>query len=496
MNARIDPDGRNEDVLNKLKCGVVCVHGIGNAGAERGHMPRQVAEAVAHGVTEVGGTYKELSNDLPRERVALGTRESPSVRALVELPATIPVEIAFYDGSWHRDTKAPGFWKVLLWAFKVLPIFPYILAGFWALDRESESEGESLSYGVAIGSLLIMFLGLLAVPFVGAFLILGTLVSLVSARVKTSLRHVIVSVLGDAYLYMSGELDGDDDSSIVNGLTRLAQSVRAQNGFTVLVGHSQGGEISRRISLKEDVDECVYVGTGEATLSMLRILRGSPILPVVLALSFVPFPALFAKAIGAMWASTREFIAVLFRDALGILKSLESGSTVTSSDPFEDFLGFLPYSVHELLWVLVFLTYAIVAGLVVRAVTRRPADLQKKSSAEAMYIRSPIDPVSFGTIAGAELRRYVPISASRPRLVSLAKEHVAYFSKWQTGAFIVESIVGTENLDMRMFERPKRFPLWVWVVATAAGILLAFGIYELGQAELSLFSRLLSMVMS
>lgn len=57
---------------------------------------------------------------------------------------------------------------------------------------------------------------------------------------------------------------------------------------------------------------------------------------------------------------------------------------------------------------------------------------------------------------------------------------------------MLELIVGTELLDMRRYELPKRFPFWVWVVATCSAGLLAFAAYGLGQAELSVFSHIVA----
>lgn len=490
MDSEIDADQATGGAPEVIKCGLVCVHGVGNAGTGHGHMPRNVAAAVAEGVSKSGGTY----NELPKNSAVDSSKASylPVTRALIELPGVVPIEIEFNDGSWHRDTTEPEFRKVILWAFKVMPLFPYALAGFWSSDRASETRNDSLSFGATIGTLLILLLGLLTIPIVAALLVVGSFASLMSKTIKSLVNRVVVQVLGDAYLYMSGELDGREDGSIVSGLTHLTKSVAKRNDCTFLVGHSQGGEICRRISLIENVDGCAYIGSGEAPLSMLRIFRSAPMLPIILALLFIPFPALFAKAIEAMWLSTVTFMVGILRDAIDLIENLGTGHQIAVSDPFEAFLEILPYTAQEALWLTVFLGWSVATGLIVRSVTRRPDDLQQTSAAETMYIRSPVDPVSFGSLADVEIRRYVPISPARPRIPSLAKEHVTYFSKWQTGAFILELIVGTELLDMRRYELPKRFPFWVWVVATCSAGLLAFAAYGLGQAELSVFSHIVA----
>ncbi|MGW9551505.1 hypothetical protein ACWG8W_10695 [Citricoccus zhacaiensis] len=279
---------------------------------------------------------------------------------------------------------------------------------------------------------------------------------------------------------------GEPEGRVLGKLEKLAKAVSSRTDYTVLVGHSQGAEISRRVAVTTDVDACVFVGSGESPLSMLRILNASPFLAAVMLAVLIPYPLIFVLAFDAIWQSSAAFAIFLWNQFLvltaEVLAPSNTGPAI-SSDAFDP----LWQSIWQVVWaVSVVIAWLIIAGLTVRAASKRPKDLETTPDAEVMHVKSPIDPVSFGSISGAPLRRYVPVAARANQLKAIGTEHVSYFSKWQTGAFILEAIYGTSSMDLSAYHRPRPFPLWAWIVAALAALGLTAFLYWLGTVETEL----------
>lgn len=468
-----------------LTVGIVCIHGIGNAGTDKGHLPSNVGHALIRGVEKTGGEFRQLSpastagaDEGPAGNT--GADDAPSVRLWINRPDHVPLVVELYDGSWHGQVVPPQYLRVMWWAIRVLPILPLILASNWLQDRMSESNDASLGWGTMIGTLLVFLVGLFAAPVVFLLLALATLVSGFSSGLRRVLRHVVVRILGDAYLYRSGSLE---DGGVLDELTTLTRKVTARSQVTMLIGHSQGAEISRRVALLTEVQSCVFVGSGEAPLSMLRILTASPFLTAAMFLMLAPYPLIFVLVVNAMWQAFIGFLIFVLTPSLGLATSVIApfdAPPLSGPDPLSTMM---PLFWQELAALALVAAWMAASALLMRTVSRPPKDLTAIPDASSMYVKSPVDPVSFGSMSEAPVRRYVPISDTPNRSRAVATEHLSYFSKWQTGAFVLEAIYGSEILDLTQFKQPRPFPLWTWVLAALASAGLAALLYWLGTAE-------------
>src|SRR5699024_799242 len=123
-------------------------------------------------------------------------------------------------------------------------------------------------------------------------------------------RMIIVDVLGDAWLYRSKELD----QVVLPSLQRLVRTALQNVDRVVLLGHSQGAELTRRVGLRlarqTDDDETahresfrfVWVGSGENQLNTVRALARSRWLPLVLWPYLLAWPVFVHPVLNRLFA--------------------------------------------------------------------------------------------------------------------------------------------------------------------------------------------------
>lgn len=169
---------------------------------------------------------------------------------------------------------------------------PVIVAAAWYQDRIVEDRIRSRGWpriDQVMSTCLVLVAALVALlALIPAGLFAG-LFAVPLPRVRERLRRILVAVLGDAWLYRSNRFE----DTVVPHLVDRAQKVSAQGGTLCMVGHSQGREIARRMSLLHAPETCVAVGAGEAPLGMLRTLGSNPFAWMWYWLFFAVFPAFF-----------------------------------------------------------------------------------------------------------------------------------------------------------------------------------------------------------
>ncbi|RKT36077.1 hypothetical protein DEU34_0583 [Microbacterium sp. AG1240] len=434
---------------------LLCIHGIGRQ--RQGETAADVARAVALGAESIKARFESLDD---------GDDDHTGPRLRFTLDDGQTVTLRFHDGWWDEQVVAPAMRVPLWWALRVTPFVLWNTAALWAFDLD---ELQSRRFGAGHAArVLLPFLAMVACFFLAPLAIVVALVALVLSwpvpAVRRGIRRVLVDWLGDAWSYRSNLLD----ESVVQRLTDAATDAASDGATVMLVGHSQGGEIGRRVALDAPVASSVWVGSGESQLSALRVLQRSRWLPPVLVLAAVLFPPLFALVASRGWD--------LVRGAVGLPFVLLCATGADDLDGAWAFVGTaLGSAALDLLVVGVIVA---LAALIARA-ARPPADLLQQPAGQVMVVKSLLDPVCLGPNAGEALVRYVPLSRPREWLL----EHVRYFDKKETGLAVLEAVFGSAALPSEPYA-PRVAP-WVYAVAAVAAIVSVAGQWWLGSAMLA-----------
>lgn len=444
------PDDRSTPSQPVIDC--LCVHGIGVRGSEPGHTARVVADCVQRGVHEAGGRYTEL----PGADVE-GTEPRAAVRARLQL-AQHDVVVRFHDLAWHHLVDSPRLRDVFWWALRIAPLTPMIVAAAWYQDRAVEDRVRPRAWhriDQVMSSCLVLIAGLVALLIIVPVGVMAGLLAIPVARIRERLRRILVEVLGDAWLYRSNRFEAE----VIPHLVERAASVSQQGGTLCLIGHSQGGEIARRVSLEHEPAACVAVGTGEAPLGMLRTLGSNPVAWVLYWAFYAAFPAFF------VWMA-REIFAVV--DAVVDAASLQT-------------VAFAPAAhASAVVPALFFVLLTVLIGSTVR----RPADLGRRADCLNVQVKSVLDPISYGSSNAGDVLRFQPPSGRAANLL----EHTQYFTTVHTGLFLTETLLGSTAVPAARQWCAARFTWWLRLLgalATAAliGILWAVGSWQLALVQ-------------
>lgn len=442
------PDDPGVAELPMIEC--LCVHGIGVRGAPPGQTARVVAECLERGVVESHGSFTLLSD--PTEAGSVPRREA-SVRARVQL-AEHDVVVRFHDLSWHHLIDSPALRDVFWWALRVAPLMPMIVSAAWYQDRAVEERIRSRSWrriDQIMSTCLVLVASLVALLALIPVGLLAGLLAVPLRPVRERLRRILVEVLGDAWLYRTNRFE----DTVIPHLAEQTQRISEVGGTLCLVGHSQGGEIARRISLLHTPDACVAVGTGEAPLGMLRTLGSNPFAWIWYWLFYAAFPAFF------VWMA-REFSRLI--DAM---MSAVSGAAAAFS-PTEHASALVP--------VVFFALLATLVGLTVR----RPADLGQRAPCLNVQVKSLLDPISYGSSNSRDVLRFQPASGRAANLL----EHTQYFFTVHTGLFLAESLFGSQAVPAARHWCAARFSWWLRMLGAAATTLLIGVLWVVGSWQL------------
>lgn len=434
-----------ETRLPIIEC--LCVHGIGVRGTEPGHTAHAVATCLERGVVEAQGQFTRL----PAAEVPDGA----SVRARVQL-ADHDVVVRFHDLAWHHLIGSPSLREVFWWALRVAPLMPIIVATAWYQDRAVEDRIRSRGWH-RIDQ--IMSTCLVLVSALAALLVLipvGLIAGILSAplpRVRERLRRILVEVLGDAWLYRSNRFE----DTVIPHLVDRAQKISAQGGTLCMVGHSQGGEIARRMSLLHAPEACVAVGTGEAPLGMLRTLGSNPFAWMWYWLFYAVFPAFF------VWMG---------REMFGVIDAAVTAMVVPA-------VTFSPTAhASALIPMVFFILVTTLIGLTVR----RPADLGQRAQCLNVQVKSLFDPISYGSSNSRDVLRFQPPSGRAANLM----EHTQYFSTIHTGLFLAEALFGSRAVPGARRWCAARFTWWLRLLGAVATTLLVGALWLVGAFQLDL----------
>ncbi|WIE58244.1 hypothetical protein DEI96_001125 [Curtobacterium sp. MCLR17_031] len=406
-----------------------CVHGIGMQAD--GQTAGEVREATHLGLTALGGTH--------RPSTATPVQGVPAAIEDVVTVAGMTLRLRYRDGWWDERAVMPSAWRVLLWVFRVAPFSLWGTATLWMTDLAaiaSAKHGRRDGFPVP----LLAFSGL-ALAIVGAptLMLIGLPLlsaSLILPPTRQLAQRILQRYIGDAWNYRSDQLDEE----VIGPMRGEVAAERDAADVVVLVGHSQGAEIARRVALTELVDGHVWVGSGEAQLGMLRTLRRSRLLPYLLWPYLIVFPALFTWS----FTASLELLTSVFTAFLELLTH-PTATTVQIDEVMRaasDALlaGVWPSTLPQLTLGAV----TIGMGLMTAKAARHPADVLQQPNGAVLVVKSLIDPVCFGTSNENAVVRYVALPKKRHWI----HQHMRYFTSPTTGIAILESLFGTNPLGV------------------------------------------------
>lgn len=472
--------------------GYVCVHGIGVQ--ESGDLAAEVLSATELGAVEVGGSLIPVPYD---QTAPLELKH----RAVVSIPGEESFLAEFYDGWWDRRVPRPGFWPVLFWALLIAPFAILNAAGHWtddrAQDQQSSEAREFLVNATAIGlaglalggpALLTTFslLALLRphaltagipVLLVAFFLLLlPVLFAVGHSRTREKIRSHIVDVIGDAWLYRSEELENE----VIPHLESISRSAQSRADVVVLIGHSQGAELTRRVALGEASDRCVWLGSGENQLSMVRTLAKSRIWHFAVWPILLSWPLLVYFIVMWGFRFLWSFLTRIWEMLTGLLAQPSHPDEMLSSLSEDLWPIFFQNAANMGKILVLVITYVGMGCFLRRWFLRSPTDVAITPKTPIWAVKSPIDPVSFGPSHSTAEARYVPLHPKKPWY----KEHVTYFEKPATGMVILEA--GLKNPRPLAPTQPPRIPAGVLAIGSVLGIAVLAGTWLLGRLQADL----------
>lgn len=346
------------------------------------------------------------------------------------------------DGWWDDLVDSPlgRPWATLLWLTIVAPAIhaASVMFGISAAASNQPKRGAAVARQV---------LGFVARALVaGPFLVLASVgvalclaLELAAARIAGRPRRLagmLSGVAGDAWAYSRG---ADRDAALAR-LERTCSDAARRSRRVVVVGHSQGGALSRAVCRsKRDV---VTVGSGANLLAIARTAH-----PIALGWSWLALttvPLLLIGAVAAQWEALQPAFD-LQRDYWRTVFSSDGASTTDITTFLHDFSG----AMADASWtpgdtvVALLAGVAVAVGLAVAFVTRASGtpDEWATPSARWVDVMSPWDPVCVGgTLSDPAGEQLVVINASRIR--ELLREHTAYFENPAVAQVIADVACG------------------------------------------------------
>ena len=457
------PEPEEGDRLGDPVIAFVAVHGIGR------QRPGETADAVADAFT---AACSDVGAEFVEQEATGGSADRAGTLSVGEDTA----QVQFVDAWWDGHVTPPPLGRVLRWMLRVTPFAVLMTIATWMSDLNEASEASPRRQRIPLEVLGIAAaaLALLLTPVLMLALLVINTVAIWRPNAWPRLTDVVLTTFGDAWLYRSDELNAD----VLPRLRNLVEEVRASADTVILVGHSQGAEIARRIALDVKVDACVWVGGALSQLAIVRTLRNSPLLPYVLWLYTLLSPLFFSVVVAKMLQILTQFVSEMTQGFWSLLRTAQSGADVDGAMQASDAMFDLAFA--DLPWMLAFGAFSIAAVFVLRACARWPDDIRQTPDCPTLEVKSLADPVCFGRMDPSSLVRYVPIRSGG----NLWREHIAYFEKPETGTALLETIVAPEIVPAPY---QPRFSLWTKAVALLLTGALIGGAYLLGAQILNLF---------
>ncbi|EIU18379.1 hypothetical protein [Mycobacteroides abscessus] len=451
-----------------FRFGLVCVHGIG--AQSQGSTADSVVQVIQSGVEKLGGT----TDTLP----AADCGDCVMRQMVVSLPNIDAFELHIYDAWWDRLVEPPALGTVMRWLIKIGPLVATALVGALAMELEQLREQRRPNHNSDHPPAMLGLPMLISTVITPLLYLLFPLIVIICALPKKGqfLRDVFTNVLGDAWLYKSGECE----NKVIPYLETILKRADSNSNVVVLLGHSQGAELSRRAAIESEVQigACAWIGSGRFPLTFLRVIDWSRWYGPLMWLHSVVFPLLFTWFMQRILAMTILMLMSLLTMAFD-LQSLAEGRVPEGSDwsAFKELMNVLLWSIPSFIAMSVVPLIIVFAG---RGSSRVPSDIEIDPSCTVMAIKSPLDPVSFGVEENAVVR-YIPPRRNPATWIS---EHTSYFQKAETGLALLELLWGSELIEYDKYEPKPRW--WMKTLSVAAFIVLLAVYLTVGTLEIRL----------
>lgn len=459
-----------------MRVGMVCVHGIGIQA--KGAMAQDVKQAIELGVDELGGRIESI------DAVDRQPEDPVKHHLIVDIPGAERISLDIYEAWWDQLVEPPKFSKTLAWLVRIVPFIVTATVGSLISDFESwreanepasQSQDRLLTESALpmLASMVVISLFYIALPLV----VLANLFP----KVGAATRNVVTRVLGDAWLYKSGACE----ARVIPYIENILEHASQDSDVTVLLGHSQGAELSRLVAARTstDLDICISVGSGTLPLGVLRALSIRTIYVAAMIAFWLALPA----AVTLMALGSFKVLLAALKPLFETVVQLVKDFLEQSSSPWQVRQG--PSIGESMLGVMGAFAPFIVVLVIVAIMwlanrVQRNDDYYSSPTCQTIAIKSPLDPVSFGSFDEQEILRY--IGPSR-RVVDWAAEHTTYFRKAATGRIILEAILGSDVVANDIY-RPK-VAGWFKILSAVCmpimiGIFLAVGGIELNWVGL------------
>ncbi|WIK81779.1 hypothetical protein [Micrococcus lylae] len=479
---------------------LICVHGIGGRAEHHAHLAKGALRALE------GIDPQKLS------RFSVKKIEGCTVPKHADIGGVGSIEfidrggsrtdVTVFDASWYQTRIPKSTRSILLWILKIAPFLPLFLAAGWITDRSADppksSEEQSSEGGIRGGRAWITTLpreelrGFLGASFLFILFslleILMILLSpfialacLFSVRIRRRVNSALTTVLGDALLYQNEELEA--------GMGEVQEACRRLSGSfdrIVLLGHSQGGDIVRRIagSTKVKIDSVVTVGSGRSPLTLLRWLNSHRLVRVLyFALVFVLFP-FFAGPV--IWFLVVDILVLILWFASVILWLIATLIEILavgnlSAQKLQMMDGILALGLLISTWniipitvnIVLFFVVALALALVIRYFARNFDPGTHLESARLTNIANILDPVSIGSSFGEAGTLYTTLLEDRRGFfVSLIRCHTTYFDRRGVGEVLAKVLVQTDADTDPLRKHPPSLPKWTFLLGGVSVLLM------------------------
>jgi len=430
----------------------IAIHGVGRQ--EDGKTAEAMSASFIDGTSRVGATFVD---DPQPQRGSVRSGQLTTAAKTTQ-------HVRFIDAWWDQDVSPPRLPLVLRWMLRVTPFMVLTTIAAWATDllvagQTSTRWDRRLFTLISGASILVAFV---LTPLVVIVLVVVNILAVLRPHAYPVLNNIVLSVFGDAWLYRSEELD----SGVIPRLTALVEEAKSTSDAVILVGHSQGAEIGRRLALATPVDACVWVGGALTPLATLRTLRNSPALPWVLWVYVLLVPLITSTVIAHVLRTTGDALGTIWEGFTSILETtLGDTSAAQRGSEASDRMFALAFA--DLPAMLIFLLFIVIAAVVLRWAARWPADLLHQPLCPVFEVKSLADPVCFGAQNDQSIVRYVPIRSG----MAVFREHVAYFQKPDTGIALLEPLIGVDGRPAP-YEPEFRWSTYALSIASMIGLII------------------------
>lgn len=359
-------------------------------------------------------------------------------------PSGTPRSALCIDGWWDDLIGGTGArpWATLLWLSVVAPAVhtASVMFGFWQAMGEPNRRKTTvlrhaitfIARGLIVGPLLLLAGLAFTVCLAGE----ATWSRITSCR--RPLRDGLCATAGDAWGY--SRTDARDD--VIARLEEICAKADQLAPRVVVIGHSQGGALSRHVCARGSTRDLVTLGSGANLLAIARTTH-----PIVFAwswLAVLALPLLLIQGFASQWDEFRPARDAL-RSYASKVYSAEGSDAVVLDEFLPDFFEAMAHAAwapsDTVITSLAILALAV--GALAQFLRRKAGPPTEWATPTGRWVDvvSVWDPVCVGgTLSDDAGEQRVVVNAKTVR--ELPREHQRYFENPHVGAIIRDVVCG------------------------------------------------------